>query len=481
MKQKILLVICILLIANVGTTLAEKTSPTNRAMITPLQPVQTQLEQVALVIGNNDYGFAPLENAVNDATRVAAVLKQKGFKVLLRTNLTYARMMDAVREFEVELAAKKDVGLLFYAGHGVQIKGENFLIPINNQEMRNEMDVQDKALNVEDMTRRMKESRVKLSVVILDACRDNPFKSTTTSRSLTRGLTPMQVAEGMVIAFATDPGSTASDGDGGQGLYTKYLVEALQTPGLEIEKVFKQVLKRVKDASGGKQKPWYNASVEGTFCFGGCENSDKAAAEAAEDERKRVLAEQQRIAAEKATAAKVAEDERKRVLAEQQQKIATEKATAAKVAEDERKRVLAEQQRIATEKATAAKVAEDERKRVLAEQQRIAAEKATAAKVAEDERKRLLAEQQRIATEKATAAKIAEDERKRLLAEQQRIAAEKAATAKEAESGAGQTGSNPAPVEPTAAAPPPIVTEEVEPQPQPPVGAKTRSIPMIGF
>ena len=412
MKQKILFVICILLITNVGTTLAEKTSPTNRAMITPLQPVQTQLEQVALVIGNNDYGFAPLENAVNDATRVAAVLKQKGFKVLLRTNLTYARMMDAVREFEVELAAKKDVGLLFYAGHGVQIKGENFLIPINNQEMRNEMDVQDKALNVEDMTRRMKESRVKLSVVILDACRDNPFKSTTTSRSLTRGLTPMQVAEGMVIAFATDPGSTASDGDGGQGLYTKYLVEALQTPGLEIEKVFKQVLKRVKDASGGKQKPWYNASVEGTFCFGGCENSDKAAAEAAEIERKRLLAEQQRI---------------------EQQRIATEKT--AKEAEDRRKQQLAEQQRI--------------------EQQRIATEKAAeAARIKEAEDRRKLTEQQSIEQQSI---------------EQQRIDAEK--VAKEAES-------NPAPVEPTAAAPPTVT--EVEP-----VEAKTRGlqkpIPVIGF
>jgi len=468
MKQKILFVICILLITNVGTTLAEKTSPTNRAMITPLQPVQTQLEQVALVIGNNDYGFAPLENAVNDATRVAAVLKQKGFKVLLRTNLTYARMMDAVREFEVELAAKKDVGLLFYAGHGVQIKGENFLIPINNQEMRNEMDVQDKALNVEDMTRRMKESRVKLSVVILDACRDNPFKSTTTSRSLTRGLTPMQVAEGMVIAFATDPGSTASDGDGGQGLYTKYLVEALQTPGLEIEKVFKQVLKRVKDASGGKQKPWYNASVEGTFCFGGCENSDKAAAEAAEIERKRLLAEQQRIEQQRIATektAKEAEDRRKQQLAEQQrieqQRIATEKT--AKEAEDRRKQQLAEQQRIeqqriATEKT--AKEAEDRRKQQLAEQQRI--------------------EQQRIATEKAAeAARIKEAEDRRKLTEQQSIEQQSIEQQRiDAEKVAKEAESNPAPVEPTAAAPPTVT--EVEP-----VEAKTRGlqkpIPVIGF
>jgi len=276
MKQKILFITCILLIANIGTTLAEKTSPTNRAMITPLQPVQTQpLEQVALVIGNNDYGFMPLQNAVNDATRVASVLKQKGFKVILKTNLDYARMEDAVREFGAELASKKDVGLLFYAGHGVQIGDKNFLIPTNNREMRDEMDVQNKAVDVHKIMQRMVESQVKLSVIILDACRDNPFKPITTSRSLTRGLTSIQAAEGMIIAYATAPGATATDEGNGQGLYTEYLVETLQEPGLEIEKVFKEVSRKVKAASKGKQKPWYNASVDGTFCFGGCESLPK--------------------------------------------------------------------------------------------------------------------------------------------------------------------------------------------------------------
>jgi len=472
MKQTTLILIGILLMTHYGVTLAEKVSPTTRgAVITSSQPapVQQNMEQVALVIGNNNYEFSPLENAVNDATKVAAVLKQKGFKVILKTNLTFARMKEAVREFEDELAAKRDVGLLFYAGHGVQIKGENFLIPINNQEMRDEMDVQDKAVNVDDITSRMKQSKVKLSVVILDACRDNPFKPTVArsrSMGMTRGLTPKQAAEGMVIAYATDPGSTASDGEGGQGLYTKHLIEALQTPNLQIEDVFKKVRRDVKDASGGKQVPWYNTSLDGHFCFGGCQDQVK------------IMEEQIRIAAEKATATKAAEDERKRLLAEQQ-RIAAEKATAAKAAENKQKQLLAEQQRIAAEKAATAKEAESKQKQLLAEQQRIAAEKAATAKEAESKQKQLLAEQQRTAAEKAATAKAAEDERKRLLAEQQRIAAEKEPKIQPPPVNNSANSTVPPPVEPSS-------PEQVEPVPVPQVEVKPQKsrgldVPSGGF
>jgi len=486
MKQTTLILIGILLITHYGVTLAEKVSPTTRgAVITSSQsaPVQQNMEQVALVIGNNDYEFSPLENAVNDATKVAGVLKQKGFKVILKTNLTYARMKEAVREFENELAAKKDVGLLFYAGHGVQIKGENFLIPVNNQEMRDEMDVQDKAINVDDITQRMTQSKVKLSVVILDACRDNPFKPTATrsrSMGMTRGLTPMQAAEGMVIAYATDPGSTASDGDGGQGLYTSYLVETLQEPGLEIEKVFKEVSRKVKAASKGKQKPWYNASIEGTFCFGGCQDQLKIMEDAI---RERLLKEQQqqieqqRISAEKAAAVKEAENKQKQQLAEQQR-------IAAKEAESKQKQQLAEQKRIAAEKTAAAKEAESKQKQQLAEQQRIAAEKA-AAKEAESKQKQQLAEQQRIAAEKA-AAKEVESKQKQQLVEQQRIAAEKAAAAKETEESKPEatkpqpTVNNSTPLPPAEPSSPELVepVPEVEVKPQKSRGLE---VPTGGF
>jgi uncharacterized caspase-like protein len=516
MKQKFLLITCVLLIANISTIHAEKVSPTTRgAVITSSQSasVQQNMEQVALVIGNNDYEFSPLENAVNDATKVAGVLKQKGFKVILKTNLTYARMKEAVREFENELAAKRDVGLLFYAGHGVQIKGENFLIPVNNQEMRDEMDVQDKAINVDDIALRMRQSKVKLSVVILDACRDNPFKPTAArsrSMGMTRGLTPMQAAEGMVIAYATDPGSTASDGDGGQGLYTKHLIKALQTPNLQIEDVFKQVRREVKEASGGKQVPWFNTSVDGHFCFGGCqdqikimEEQIKATAVAAEQERIRIaaekaaaandaknkqkqqLAEQQRIAAEKAAAAKEAESKQKQQLAEQK-RIEAEKAVAAKEAESKQKQQLAEQQRIAAGKAAAAKEAESKQKQQLAEQQRIAAGKAAVAKVAESKQKQQLAEQQRIAAEKAAVAKEAESKQKQQLVEQQRIEAEKAAAAEETE-GSKPEATKPQPTVSNSTPLPPVEPpspELVEPAPEvavKPQKSRGLEVPTGGF
>ena len=339
MKQKILLVICILLIANVGTTLAEKTSPTNRAMITQSQPVQTQpLKQLALVIGNNNYDIAPLKNAVNDATKIATVLEQQGFEVIREINLTYGDMLEALGKFEKLLAERSDVGLFFYAGHGVQIKGENFLIPTNNQEMRREADVENKAVKVEDIMGRMGETGVKFKVIVIDACRDNPFKFVATrsrSMSMTRGLAEMRAATGTILAFATDPGSVASDGDEeGQGLYTKHLVEALKTPHLPIQEVFQQVRDKVDAESHGKQRPWTNVSLGGRYCFGGCIDpkeeierlkqllAEKTAKEAVEIERKR-----------KADEERLAEIERKRKAAEEATEIERKRKAAEEAAE----------------------------------------------------------------------------------------------------------------------------------------------------
>jgi len=321
MKQTALIVICVLLITSYSTTLAEKTSPTNRAVITQSQPIQTQpLEQVALVIGNNDYDIAPLKNAVNDATKIAAVLKQKGFKVILKTDLTYADMNEELGKFEDELVTKRDVGLFFYAGHGVQIKGENFLIPINNQEMRRESDVENKSIKIDDVMGRMEKSGVKFRVIIVDACRDNPFKFVATrsrSMSMTRGLAEMRAAEGTILAFATDPNSVASDGDEGQGLYTKHLVEALKTPHLPIQELFQQVREKVDAESHGKQRPWANFSLGGRYCFGGCIDP--------KEEIKR-LEELLKAAADKAAADKAAAD---KVAAD---KVAADKAAAEKAA-----------------------------------------------------------------------------------------------------------------------------------------------------
>jgi hypothetical protein len=231
------------------------------------------MAQLALVIGNSKYEYRPLRNPKNDAKMMANVLRQTGFEVILKTDLNYGEMKRIVRQFGQRLAASKGVGLFYFAGHGVQIKKNNYLVPINNDHISDEIDVQNGAIDVDEIVQRMEQANNGLNIVILDACRDNPFRAENFSRSLGRGLARTQIqADGMLIAYATSPNKTASDGlkGGNNGLYTQYLIEAIQTPGLKIEGVFKRVRQTVKTASSGEQVPWYNASLSGDFCFGGC-------------------------------------------------------------------------------------------------------------------------------------------------------------------------------------------------------------------
>ena len=229
--------------------------------------------QLALVIGNNEYEYRPLRNPTNDAKRIADVLIQKGFKVTLKTDLDYGEMKRTIRQFGQELAATKGVGLFYFAGHGVQIKKNNYLVPINNNHIGDEIDVQNGAIRVDEIVQRMGQANNGLNIVVLDACRDNPFQAENFSRSLGRGLARTQIqADGMLIAFATSPNKTASDGSGGQnGLYTQHLLKYMQMPGLKVEDMFKRVRQAVKQASHNEQVPWYNASLSGDFCFGGCQ------------------------------------------------------------------------------------------------------------------------------------------------------------------------------------------------------------------
>ncbi|OAD19223.1 peptidase C14 caspase catalytic subunit p20, partial [Candidatus Thiomargarita nelsonii] len=230
--------------------------------------------QIALVIGNSQYEYRPLRNPTNDAEAMAKVLRKKGFEVILKTNLKYGDMKKTIRQFGQRLAASKGVGLFYFAGHGVQVKGENYLIPINNNHIIDEIDVQNSAIRLNEIVQRMEETKNRLNIMVLDACRDNPFKDGSLNRNLSRGLARAHVqADGMLIAFATSPNKTASDGlaSGQNGLYTHHLLQAIQTPNLKIEDVFKQVHKAVKNASNGEQVPWYNASLSGDFCFGRCQ------------------------------------------------------------------------------------------------------------------------------------------------------------------------------------------------------------------
>ena len=217
----------------------------------------------ALVVGNAGYATAPLLNATNDASAVAKVLEKAGFTVDLRLNATQKQLQDAVTAFGDRLKGG-GAGLFYFAGHGVQIKGRNFLMPVGS-DIKREDEVPYKAVDVQQVLDKMETARNRINVVILDACRDNPFARS--SRSGGGGLTQVDAPIGSVVAFATAPGSVASDGKGSNGLYTQHLLANIERPGMPIEEVFKRVRLGVRLDSNGSQVPWESTSLEGDFMF----------------------------------------------------------------------------------------------------------------------------------------------------------------------------------------------------------------------
>jgi uncharacterized caspase-like protein len=221
--------------------------------------------RVALIIGNGAYQFDKLRNPANDATDMAESLKPLGFKVILRTDATQRQMKRALREFRSELT-QGGVGLFYYAGHGVQSRGRNYLVPIG-ADIEQESDIEDESVDASLILAYMEEARTRVNIIILDACRNNPFSRS--FRSATRGLAVMEtVAKGTFIAYSTAPGSVAYDGEGRNGLYTKHLLASLKNPDSDIERVFKRVRASVAEETRNAQIPWDSSSLLGDFRFG---------------------------------------------------------------------------------------------------------------------------------------------------------------------------------------------------------------------
>ncbi len=219
--------------------------------------------RVALVIGNNTYSGMPLQNAVNDARSMRDVLRQLGFTVRIAENTNRAELERTVRDFIVSVNPG-DVALFFYSGHGIQVDGENFLVPTDFNAV-DEIEAKHRAYSAELIRERMEQSGAGLRIIVLDACRDNPFSA---RRSGSRGLAAMNASSGTLIAFATGPNQAASDNPrGNNGLFTSYLIEALRVPGLRIGEVFRRVGGQVYRASSGRQEPWTASSVYGDFYF----------------------------------------------------------------------------------------------------------------------------------------------------------------------------------------------------------------------
>lgn len=221
--------------------------------------------RVALVIGNSAYKNAPLDNPVNDANDMTAKLRSLGFNVIERKNLNMRQIGSTLREFRSKLTPGA-TALVFYAGHGIQIKGENYL-PAVDAEINSEEDVANQSIAVRQIMDVLDESKTRLNLVFLDACRNNPYSRS--FRSGSTGLARVSAPSGTLISYATRPGSVAADGEGRNGLYTSQLLEHMDS-NQPIELTLKEVVRDVKSRSLGKQEPWMEGSIEGNFCFKVC-------------------------------------------------------------------------------------------------------------------------------------------------------------------------------------------------------------------
>jgi len=244
-------------------------------------------QRVALVIGNGQYrNFEPLDNPANDAKGVAAALRMAGFQVLDRTDVTREEMYQALDEFD-RVSSQAPVALFYFAGHATQVDSHNFMLPVAAKLDASVVTAANPALEVAEQTvdlsavlERMGRADRRINIVILDACRNNPF--TTRARDLSRALAistgkaPAHVGLGLgespapprtYLAYATAPGQVADDGTGRHSPYSGALIDVLSKPSLQLEQVFKEVRNSVAKATQGRQIPWENSSAFDDFYF----------------------------------------------------------------------------------------------------------------------------------------------------------------------------------------------------------------------
>jgi hypothetical protein len=239
--------------------------------------------RVALVIGNSAYAsIGTLRNPVNDARAMNQALRSLGFEVTLLENASKAQIETGLRQFTQRLTPEA-VSLVYYAGHGVQIGGRNYLIPVDAR-IETVASVKAEAVDLDEVLAQIGQGRSGTNIIILDACRDNPFtqpemtvadgsvrrapsRSDPRFRGISGGLASVNAPSGILIAYATAPGRVAADGSGANGLYTTALIRAMMTPGASLEVIFKQTRIEVMQQSGGRQTPWESSSLTIEFSF----------------------------------------------------------------------------------------------------------------------------------------------------------------------------------------------------------------------
>jgi len=221
--------------------------------------------RIALVIGNSAYpGPAALVNPANDAQAMATTLRSLGFQVIELRDASQQQMLAGIELARASLSGKQGVGMLYYAGHGLQLNWHNFMVPVDAR-LTAASDVPLSTVDVNAVVDAFKLAGNRMNIVVLDACRDNPFGD----KASAKGLAPVDAPSGTFLAYATAPGNVADDGDAkeGNGLYTRYLLEEMKKPSAKIEDVFKRVRFHVRQKSQGKQIPWESTSLEDDFFF----------------------------------------------------------------------------------------------------------------------------------------------------------------------------------------------------------------------
>lgn len=259
MKRLCVLCLIVVLTLPIFAQAAAKGGATARTTVSVAQGER----RTALVIGNGSYKNAPLANPVRDARLIAEALLAARFRVIRLENASRETMLKAIAEFgdEIDLGG---VGVFYYAGHGVQVRGENYLMPVDAKIDREE-EIRTRSVNAQEILDRMAAAKNGLNLVFLDACRNDPYPRA--SRGAAPGLARMDAALGTLVSFATAPGSVAEDGGSANSPYSQHLAAAMHEPGLRIEDVLKRVRSRVREDTHGRQITWDNSSIEGEFYF----------------------------------------------------------------------------------------------------------------------------------------------------------------------------------------------------------------------
>ena len=222
---------------------------------------------IALVIGNGSYVEGPLKNPVNDANDVSAKFKSLGFDVICRLDANWEQLGKSIDEFGSK-ASEYDVAIFYYSGHGIQYQGDNYLIPVNAK-LRSEADIRYNCENLSRVLDKLNESNCKLKILMLDACRNNPFERSWSRSGSSSGLSLIDAPMGTIISYATSPGSTADDGVGQRNSpYTTVFLKLLDKPNYPIVMLYNELCNIVRKNTDNRQNPWSsNSGIDGFFCF----------------------------------------------------------------------------------------------------------------------------------------------------------------------------------------------------------------------